>query len=159
MNFCKKIMLMTMCISVLLAGCGVSKSDKFEPDAHESTAPTPAIEEATADPVYLELRFGDGTVLRKEIFFITVPSEWIQGRASLSFPYYWSENFEEIDGELDARQNLSYQSTVTFHDGRVLSFTDAYSLEVDMEGRTIIANLWRDTPYETEKSYFDVIAE
>lgn len=153
-----KLLFICICIGAL-SGCGVSKSDKFEPDVHESAAPTPAIEEATADPVYLELRFGDGTVLRKEIFFISIPDDWVSSHGWITFTHYWSENFDKIDGELDTRQNLSYQSTVTFHDGRVLSFTDAYSLEVDMEGRTIIANLWRDTPYETEKAYFEVFAE
>lgn len=157
MNFCKRIMLMTMCISVLLSGCGASDSDVFEQAASEYGLRQPVTGETSAEPVYLELHYGDGTVLRKEIYFISIPFERTSSQGTLVFHHYWSENFDKIDGKLDTKQNLSYQSTVTFHDGRVLSFTDAYSLEVDMEGRTIIANLWRDTPYETEREYFEIV--
>ena len=146
-------------MSVILTGCGASESNIFEQAASEYGLQQPVTEKTSAEPVYLELHYGDGTVLCKEIYFISTPYERTSSQGTLVFHHYWSENFEKIDGMLDTKQNLSYQSTVTFHDGRVLSFTDAYSLEMDMEGRTIIANLWRDTPYETEKEYFETVGK
>ena len=147
-----KILLLCMLL-FLCAGCG------------ETSLPQPStdtsVEEEDA-PIYLELHFGKGEVLKKEIEHLLVPrsSGGIDSTFSISPGSYWGEEtwcFTPIWRPFTS--NLASYTTAVFPDGTKYAMTEIKSTEADLESRTLIAYLWRDEPYQTEREYFDTVLE
>ena len=150
----KKIVLFMLC-SALLFCTGCSELSEQEPVSKEE-APEITVEES----VYLELHFGNGEVLRKEIDYLNVPNSRYSGGFYYSSHYY----FEESAGTLltaamadPFTKPYVTLCTVVFKDGDMYSLHNVRSAEVNAETRTLIAYLWRDNPRETEREYFEVV--
>lgn len=150
----KRISLLLLSVLLLFcAGCG------------EVPVPAPSVktnEPVEEPPVFLELHFGNGEVLRKEIDHLLVPQS--SGGVDSSFSISPNSYFGEVTWAQTpmwiffTNKRASY-TTAVFPDGNKYSMSEIKSTEVDIESRTLIAHLWRDEPYQTEREYFEVVLE
>jgi len=149
----KSIILLLCALLLFCAGCG------------EISVPAPSVETnepVEEPPIFLELHFGNGEVLRKEIGYLLVPTS--SGGVDSSFSISRNSCFGEVTWFQTpmwiyfTNERASYTAAV-FPDGNKYSMSGIKSTEVDIESRTLIAYLWRDEPYQTELEYFDTVLE
>lgn len=148
----KSIILLLCALLLFCAGCG-------EVPVPLTNTNTETNEPAEELPVYLELHFGNGEVLRKEIDYMLVPEQ--SGGMDSSFYFASISHLGEtglFNPSMDTYFTSRYSTytTAVFPDGQKYSMSGARSTEVDMDSRALIAYLWRDEPYQTEREYFEI---
>lgn len=139
---------------LFFTGCGFN----------EAPEETNISEEQLETPVYLELHFGNGEILRKEISYLYAPDTYGGGDYCKGFVYKKLSSFEDsfFPTLLNCfKYNISTINlcTAVFPDEQKYFFHEVKGTDVNVEKSTLIAYLWRDEPYETERNYFEVVQE
>lgn len=142
----RKLISLFLCVLTLcIGGCATLP---------ERNANTDSAETEEKAPIYLELHFGNGEVLKKEIQALITPS--FSGDFSFATKFDRESFIDSSMHDYFTSRRVSY-TTAVFPDGQFYSMSDVMRTEADAETRTLIAYLWRDEPYQTEREYFETV--
>jgi len=164
----RKIWFTILAAAFLLSGCGIAGHTGTENNSSDSITASVSDKESE-EPYSLELIFGNGEILRKEMSLLAVPGYKYAGSRIgkyVEYKYYALQKCETNNADfLDRLFGLEPESTpkaislavsfAIFEDGTIYAFGEAYKADVDRENRALKVWLWRDEPYERERQYFD----
>lgn len=151
-----------------------SNTDRNQNNQHINTS------ESKTDPIYLEVQFGNGEVLRAEVIYFMLPKssnyeystmnggwEYCEGYTTA---FYNQENFSGVDADPDhvlsipepslaEKLKLNKLSTAgaVLLNGMIYNFHEAYTASVNEATRTVHISVWRNQPYELEYQYFEKV--
>lgn len=164
----KKILSILLAGTVLLTGCGATNSFTTQEGNELIITSSPMEEQYSGTPYSLELVFGNGETLKKEMTLLAMPRVRYSGAGGtlVYFDYIALQDYEKSDVEfLDGLFGLEESakpkatslplSSVIFEDGTLYALGEAYKADVDRDSRILRVWLWRDEPYEQERQYFN----
>lgn len=164
----KRIWFTILAAVFLLSGCGITEASGADNKEDDITAS--ASDKEQEKPYSLELIFGNGEVLQKEMTLLAVPGYRNIGgyhpQTYVEYKYIALQDYETdkteyldslfgLEPESNPKATSLAVSSAIFEDGTIYTFGDAYKAEVDRESRTLKVWLWRDEPYEQERQYFN----